>query len=76
MVLGCKVWALAHLLANGSLADTVLFGSFLLWSVLLFAPSCKRDRREQVVYPVGTAAMTVVTAARPGRSLLFGCAGC
>ena len=30
MVLGTKVWALAHLLANGSLANTVLFGSFLV----------------------------------------------
>ena len=61
MVLGAKVWALAHLLANGSLADTVLFGSFLLWSVVLFAASRRRDRREQIVYPAGTAGMTAVT---------------
>ena len=63
MVLGTKVWALAHLLANGSLANTVLFGSFLVWSVVLFAASRKRDRREQIVYPAGTAGMTVVTVA-------------
>ena len=49
MVLGTKVWALAHLLANGSLASTLLFGGFLLWSVLLFAASRRRDRREQTV---------------------------
>ena len=61
MVLGTKAWALAHLLANGSLADTVLFGSFLVWAVVLFAASRKRDRREQIVYPTGTAGMTVVT---------------
>jgi uncharacterized membrane protein len=61
MVLSVKVWALAHLLANGSLADTVLFGSFLLWAVVLFAASRKRDRRVHVVYPAGTAAMTTVT---------------
>ena len=61
MVLGTKVWALAHLLANGSLADTVLFGSFLVWAVVLFAASRKRDRREQIVYATGTAGMTVVT---------------
>ena len=60
-MLGTKVWALAHLLANGSLADTVLFGSFLVWSVVLFAASRRSDRREQVVYPAGTAGMTVVT---------------
>ena len=61
MVLGTKIWALAHLLANGSLADTVLFGSFLVWSVLLFAASRRRDRREQTVYAAGTAGATVVT---------------
>jgi uncharacterized membrane protein len=44
MVLGVKVWALAHLLANGRLADVVLFGSFLLWSVLAFRAARQRDR--------------------------------
>ena len=42
MILGVKVWALAHLLANGTLADLVLFGSFLLWSVLDFRSARKR----------------------------------
>jgi uncharacterized membrane protein len=28
-----KLWALSHLLANGMLADLVLFGSFLAWAV-------------------------------------------
>ena len=28
-----KIWALAHLLVNGTLADVLLFGSFLLWAV-------------------------------------------
>ena len=28
-----KLWALAHLLVNGTLADVLLFGSFLLWAV-------------------------------------------
>ena len=27
-----KVWALAHLLTNGGVADVVLFGSFLAWA--------------------------------------------
>jgi len=44
MVLGVKVWALAHLLANGRLADVVLFGSFLLWAVLSFRAARQRDR--------------------------------
>jgi uncharacterized membrane protein len=44
MVLSVKVWALAHLLANGNLADVVLFGAFLVWSVLNFKSARARDR--------------------------------
>lgn len=33
MLLGTKIWALAHLLANGTLADVLLFGGFLAWAV-------------------------------------------
>jgi uncharacterized membrane protein len=33
MLLAVKLWALAHLLANGMLADLVLFGAFLVWAV-------------------------------------------
>jgi uncharacterized membrane protein len=33
MLVAVKTWALAHLLANGSLADVVLFGSLLVWAV-------------------------------------------
>jgi uncharacterized membrane protein len=33
MLAAVKFWALAHLLANGTLADVVLFGGFLAWAV-------------------------------------------
>jgi len=33
MLAAVKLWALAHLLANGNLADLVLFGTFLAWAV-------------------------------------------
>ncbi|MBK5970085.1 MULTISPECIES: NnrU family protein [Thiorhodovibrio] len=33
MLAAVKIWAFAHLLANGSLADVLLFGSFLAWAV-------------------------------------------
>jgi uncharacterized membrane protein len=46
MVLSVKVWALAHLLANGNLADLLLFGTFLLWSVLVYKSSRARDRAQ------------------------------
>jgi uncharacterized membrane protein len=61
MVLGVKVWALAHLLANGTLADVLLFGSFLIWAIVLFAVSRRRDRREGTVYAPGTASATGIT---------------
>ncbi len=34
MLLAVKLWALAHLLANGTLADVLLFGVFLAWAVV------------------------------------------
>ena len=34
MLAAVKFWAFAHLLANGSLADVLLFGGFLAWAVV------------------------------------------
>lgn len=34
MLAATKIWAFAHLLANGTLADVLLFGSFLAWAVV------------------------------------------
>lgn len=33
MLIATILWAVAHLMANGSLADVVLFGGFLVWAV-------------------------------------------
>jgi uncharacterized membrane protein len=63
MLLGVKVWALAHLLANGKLADVLLFGSFLLWAVLCFRAARKRDRLAGQVYPAGRLGPTLLTMA-------------
>ena len=63
MVLGVKTWALAHLLANGTLAHVLLFGSFLAWSVLLFVVSSRRDRLAGVVRAPGTPGATALTVA-------------
>jgi uncharacterized membrane protein len=60
MVLGVKVWALAHLLANGTLADVWLFGSFLVWAVLLFRSARRRDRDHGTPYAPGTARGTAI----------------
>lgn len=34
MLLGVKIWAFAHLLANGDLASVLLFGAFLAWAIV------------------------------------------
>jgi uncharacterized membrane protein len=61
MVLAVKVWALAHLLSNGNLADVLLFGSFLLWAVLSFRAARARDRATGASYAAGSAAGTAMT---------------
>ena len=61
MVLAVKTWALAHLLANGSLAHVILFGSFLAWGVANFIAARKRDRASGTTYPAGTLAGTGLT---------------
>jgi uncharacterized membrane protein len=48
MVLSVKVWALSHLLANGNLADVILFGSFLTWAVFNFRAARARDRLSEL----------------------------
>ena len=82
MVLAVKVWALAHLLANNTVADVLLFGSFLVWAVLDFRSSRQRDRAGAVRYAAGTSAAgvgtvlvgTLVWAALAfwGHAVLFG----
>jgi uncharacterized membrane protein len=61
MTLSVKTWALAHLLANGNLADVLLFGSFLVWTVACFIAARKRDRAAGTVYAAGKAVPTMVT---------------
>ena len=62
MVAGVKLWAVAHLLANGNLAHLILLGSFLAWAVVDFIAARKRDRRELGSAPVATTLQaTVIT---------------
>jgi uncharacterized membrane protein len=58
MVLSVKVWAFAHLIANGRLGDLILFGAFLAWAVVLFAVSRRRPR---VAGPAPTLLASAVT---------------
>ena len=63
MILGVKVWAFAHLLANGTLNAVVLFGAFLAWAVADFASARRRDRAAGAVYPAGTLSRDVAAVA-------------
>ncbi|KJK18143.1 hypothetical protein UB46_34305 [Burkholderiaceae bacterium 16] len=56
MVVGVQIWALAHLLANGTLAAVVLFGAFLVWAVTDFASARRRDRPAGTRYQGGALA--------------------
>src|SRR5688500_924929 len=55
MILGVKVWAFAHLLANGTLAVLLLFGSFLVWAITDYAVNQRRDRAAGKVHVAGPA---------------------
>lgn len=43
MLMGMKLWALGHLLANGDLRSMILFISFLLFSVIAVVATNRRD---------------------------------
>src|SRR3954465_15922182 len=74
MLAGVKIWALAHLLANGDLGSILLFGSILAWAVAARISVKRRDvvrdhaglaaapaggRNDLLAVVVGTAAFFV-----------------
>lgn len=61
-VLSIKVWALAHLLANGETSSVLLFGSFLAWAVILRISLKRRERAGERVLPVFKSASNDVLA--------------
>jgi uncharacterized membrane protein len=78
MLLATIIWAVAHLLSNGTLADLLLFGSFLVWAIAelvslryrtphpikgLPAPSTRNDAIAILVGLVLYAATLVLTHA-------------
>ena len=67
MLLGTQLWAVAHLLANGNVADVLLFGGFLVWALFDLYAAVQRDRAAGVAYEGGTAQGTVI-------AIVAGCA--
>ena len=45
LLLATMLWAVAHLLTNGSVADILLFGTFLVWSVAVRISLGRRPAR-------------------------------
>ncbi len=84
MVAGVKLWAFAHLIANGRAGDMLLFGAFLAWAVVDFISARRRDRLAGTRYAAGpwtrdAAAAVVglvawVVFARWGHAWLIGVA--
>lgn len=54
MLLAIKIWALAHLIANGRLAHLVLFGALLAWAVYDLISAKKRNARGPLGAKSGT----------------------
>lgn len=63
MIAGVKLWAIAHLLANGRAGDVVLFGAFLVWAVLDFRAARARDRADGRTYPRAGVVRDAITVA-------------
>ena len=50
LLVAVKLWAFAHLLANGSVADMLLFGTLLAWAVAV-----RISLKRRPIRPIGTA---------------------
>lgn len=68
-LLSVKVWALAHLLANGDVADLILFGSLLAWAVYARISAKKRERAGLLAPASGGPVRNDITAVVVGGGL-------
>jgi uncharacterized membrane protein len=63
MLTGVKLWAAAHLLANGDLGSIILFGSFLAWAVFDRISLKRRSDAGGPPIPVGGATNDLIAIA-------------
>lgn len=64
-----KIWALAHLLANGKLSSIVLFAAFLCWAVVLRIALKRAVGCGEIAYPAFVSARYDVIAVVGGLAL-------
>ena len=73
MVLATAAWAALHLLVNGRVADLLLFGGFLAWSLLLAVASFRRPPAVAAKSPaLAWDAVAIVAGAAAWWWLAFG----
>ncbi len=71
MLVAVKIWALSHLLANGMLADVILFGSFLAWAVVDRISLKRRVARPNLAAPEGKLNDIIAVVAGIGLYVAF-----
>lgn len=60
LLLATMLWTVAHLLTNGSVADLLLFGTFLVWSVAVRTSLERRPARPMRTLPASAANDAIV----------------
>jgi len=65
------LWAVAHLLTNGSVADLLLFGSFLVWSVAVRISLERGPARPIRTFPTSTANDAIAVVSGLALYVLF-----
>jgi uncharacterized membrane protein len=71
MLVSVKLWAAAHLLANGTLADVLLFGGFLAWAVADRIAVKRRPPRSTPAAPASALNDTIAVAGGLALYALF-----
>lgn len=71
LLLATMLWAAAHLLTNGSVADLLLFGIFLVWSITVRLSLERRPARPIRVLPASPANDVIVVAGGLALYALF-----
>jgi uncharacterized membrane protein len=69
MLVATKLWATSHLLANGALADIVLFGSFLAWAA--FTRVSLKFRTPRTIRTLPASDLNDVIAVVGGLAIYF-----
>jgi uncharacterized membrane protein len=71
LLVATKLWAVAHLLTNGSVADLLLFGSFLLWAVAVRISLKHRPARPPKTLPASRVNDAIAVLGGLGLYALF-----